>query len=232
MAIQTDISPNITNDEITSILQSFELSLNSIILYALLHGIYTGILAITLWNIFINKCRSIRRALIVLIISLYALSTISFSMTWSNTYSAFVQNGQSFGGVNLNFTNEVQAAYRETDLVLLDGLGTVPACHSPSTNFISFCICSLFIISDLDLGFHCAVVKGVAPTLLIGRAAAGHTRPRDEGDESTLSTLHFRTSSDLGTASLQESTMQSAILEIDIEAQQERSDELVLVIGH
>ncbi len=37
-------------------------------------------------------------------------------MTWSNTYSAFVQNGQSFGGINLNFTNEVQAAYRETGI--------------------------------------------------------------------------------------------------------------------
>ncbi len=38
MAIQTDIPRNITDNAIASLLQSFKLSLKSIILYALLHG--------------------------------------------------------------------------------------------------------------------------------------------------------------------------------------------------
>ncbi|KAK0434387.1 uncharacterized protein EV420DRAFT_1754533 [Desarmillaria tabescens] len=81
-----------------------------------------------------------------------------------------------------------------------------------------------------------SIAKGVAPTLLVGRAAAGHTRPTEEHDESaTVSTLRFQMASQSSqpsrpsTASFQQSTAQSAVLEMDIEAQQERSDELVVV---
>ncbi|KAK0454022.1 uncharacterized protein EV420DRAFT_1696551 [Desarmillaria tabescens] len=81
-----------------------------------------------------------------------------------------------------------------------------------------------------------SIAKGVAPTLLVGRAAAGHTRPTEEHDESaTVSTLRFQMASQSSqpsrpsTASFQQSTVQSAVLEMDIEAQQERSDELVVV---
>ncbi|PBK89806.1 hypothetical protein ARMGADRAFT_1167176 [Armillaria gallica] len=66
-----------------------------------------------------------------------------------------------------------------------------------------------------------SIAKGVAPTLLIGRAAAGHTRPKDDCDESAVSTLRFQTPSELCTTSFQELTIQSAVLEIDIEAQPE-----------
>ncbi|KAK0217339.1 hypothetical protein EDD85DRAFT_991206 [Armillaria nabsnona] len=77
-----------------------------------------------------------------------------------------------------------------------------------------------------------AIAKGVAPTLLIGWAAAGHTCPNDDNNsESTVSSLHFQTaSSEVGTTSYQESIIESTIFEIDIEAQQEWSDELVVVV--
>ncbi|PBK58418.1 hypothetical protein ARMSODRAFT_1091223 [Armillaria solidipes] len=75
-----------------------------------------------------------------------------------------------------------------------------------------------------------AIAKGVAPTLLIGRAAAGHTRPNNDYNESTVSSLHFQTPSEVGTTSFQESAVESAVLEIDIEAQREQSDELVVVV--
>ncbi|KAK0227108.1 hypothetical protein EDD85DRAFT_854858 [Armillaria nabsnona] len=74
------------------------------------------------------------------------------------------------------------------------------------------------------------IAKGVAPTLLVGRVAAGHTRPNDTSDESTMSALHFRMApSEPVITSLRESAMQRTVLEMDIEAQSEQSDELVVV---
>ncbi|KAK0189653.1 hypothetical protein F5146DRAFT_1051907, partial [Armillaria mellea] len=55
-----------------------------------------------------------------------------------------------------------------------------------------------------------SIAKGIAPTLFIGRVAAGHTRPNDDCDESAMSTLRFQTPSELSMTSFQESTMQSA----------------------
>ncbi|KAK0232326.1 hypothetical protein EDD85DRAFT_956165 [Armillaria nabsnona] len=59
MVTQIDIPSDLTNDYKAAIFQLLDANLNSTILYALLHGIYTGILAVTLWNIFINKYWSI-----------------------------------------------------------------------------------------------------------------------------------------------------------------------------
>ncbi|PBK70880.1 hypothetical protein ARMSODRAFT_1017656 [Armillaria solidipes] len=60
MAAQTDIPSDLTDDDKALLFQFLDTWLNSGILYALLYGIYTGILAVTLWNIFINKCWTIR----------------------------------------------------------------------------------------------------------------------------------------------------------------------------
>ncbi|KAK0217335.1 hypothetical protein EDD85DRAFT_961981 [Armillaria nabsnona] len=94
-----------------------------------------------------------------------------------------------------------------------------------------------FIIIALNFGLDylnatAAIARRVAPTLLIGRAAAGHTHPNDDNNsENTVSSLHFQTaSSEVGTTSYQESTIQSAVYETDIEAQQEQLDELVVVV--
>ncbi|SJL17781.1 uncharacterized protein ARMOST_21343 [Armillaria ostoyae] len=45
---------------------------------ALLHGIYTGIISIALWNIFNNKSRSIGRVMVAITILLYIATTINF----------------------------------------------------------------------------------------------------------------------------------------------------------
>ncbi|PBK94567.1 hypothetical protein ARMGADRAFT_927377, partial [Armillaria gallica] len=95
---------------------------------------------------------------------------------------------------------------------------------------------SISLILDLAFTIHndvrmhyfdtiAGIAKGVAPTLLVGRAAAGHTCPRDNSDESTLSSLHFQTSSEPSTTSSQheESTIQSSVFAVDIEAQPECS---------
>ncbi len=66
-------------------------------------------------------------------------------------------------------------------------------------------------------------MQGVAPTLLVGRAAAGHTCPRDDSDGSTMSSLHFQMSSAHSMTSSQpeESTIQNSVPAMDIEAQPE-----------
>ncbi|KAK0232287.1 hypothetical protein EDD85DRAFT_1025878 [Armillaria nabsnona] len=68
------------------------------------------------------------------------------------------------------------------------------------------------------------IAKGVAPTLLVGRAAAGHTCPRDDSDGSTVSSLHFQMSSAHSMTSSQpeESTIQNSVPAMDIEAQPEQ----------
>ncbi|PBK67578.1 hypothetical protein ARMSODRAFT_1020583 [Armillaria solidipes] len=323
MATQTDIPSDLTDDDKASIFQYLDAELNSTILFALLHGIYTGILAVTLWNIFINKYWSIRRTVVFVIILLHALITIDFAVNWSYARSPFIENGQSFWTVYLKFSNGPgQAIFweggitatigtilsdiyiiwccwmvwgRRWVIVLLPILSQICAIASKIIKeyrdyfntpegifpmlYISFVLvttlwCTLLIIYRIltvagikrgadsrlrvyrhfievlvessalysislivflalairgDFGAYyldviAAIAKGVAPTLLIGRAAAGHTRPKEDCDESAVSTLRFRTPSELCATSFQETvtTMHSAVLEIDIEAQPER----------
>ncbi|PBK76247.1 hypothetical protein ARMSODRAFT_1078439 [Armillaria solidipes] len=311
----TDIPPDLP-DNVKSFLFHWYLdaNLNSLIFYALLHGMYTGILAVALWNIFINKCLPIRRALVIIIILLYALITISFAVNWSLMRSAFIRpTWRRPTGITASISTLCADLYmiwccwmvwgRRWLIVLFPILSLISAtvliaiemyCTYVNTSmkifntlyissllatslwctfsiifrvltvtgvrhgtggrlrvyyhFIGVLVESLALYSismiiylalvirnDWRLYYFSAiagVAKGVAPTLLIGRAAAGHTRPNDDSDESTVSTLHFQASSGLDTASLQESesTRQSAVLEMDIEAQQEQSDELVVVV--
>ncbi|KAK0238209.1 hypothetical protein EDD85DRAFT_573509 [Armillaria nabsnona] len=113
MATQTDIPLALTNDKKVFIFKYLDAQLNSTILYALLYGVYTGILAVTLWNIFINKCWPIRRAMVYVIILLHALITINFAATWSYKYSAFINDGKSFWTVNLKLASMAQAVSLE-----------------------------------------------------------------------------------------------------------------------
>ncbi|PBK98230.1 hypothetical protein ARMGADRAFT_571686 [Armillaria gallica] len=298
-----------------------------------MHGIYTGILAVTLWNIITSKRRPIRRTLVAVVVLLYALITIDAVANLSSTSPAFVKNGQSFWTVTLKLNSVGQAVYLEAGIaaslstiladsyiiwccwtvwgrswliVLLPILSLISATVSKiidvihgyisATNSVFFTLymsfslattlwCTLFIIFRIltvtgvrrgagsrlrvfhhfievlvessalysiflilcmaffireNLGWYfldtiAAIMKGVAPTLLVGRVATGHTLPTEEHDRSmTMSALRFQVSSSRpshpSTSRFQESTMQSAILETDIEAQRERSDSLVVVV--
>ncbi|PBK81485.1 hypothetical protein ARMGADRAFT_1171384 [Armillaria gallica] len=95
--------------------QFLDVQLNCGMLYALLHGVYTGILAVTVWNIFINKLWPIRRALVLVIILLYILITASFAVGWSSMHSAFIGNGRSFRTVYSKL-NDMRAFYLETGI--------------------------------------------------------------------------------------------------------------------
>ncbi|KAK0446397.1 uncharacterized protein EV420DRAFT_1648074 [Desarmillaria tabescens] len=336
MVAQTDIPPDLTNKDKAFIFQVLDTNLNTQILLALLHGIYTGIFAVTLWNIFINKRSGLIRRALVVIILLHALITISFAAKWSFICSAFIKNGQSFLTVSSELNSVNQADYLEMGIaapmstiladsyiiwccwmvwgqhwliVLLPILSLISATVSKIidvyhqyfsenysvlflTLYASFILvttlwCTLLIIfrilavtgvrrsagsrlrvyysfievlvessalysialilylafflcDDFEYLYFDAIAgiaKGVAPTLIVGRAAAGHTQPTEEHDESSsVSTIHFQTSSqssqpsEPSMASFQESNMQTAVLEVDIEAQQEQSDEHVVVV--
>ncbi|PBK89749.1 hypothetical protein ARMGADRAFT_1083218 [Armillaria gallica] len=113
MAIQTDIPLDVTDDYKAIVFRYLDAQLNSGILYALLYGIYTGILAVTLWNIFINKCWPIRRAMVIVIILIHTLITINFASYWSLMCLAFIKNGQSFWSVFLELNDATKAAQWE-----------------------------------------------------------------------------------------------------------------------
>ncbi|SJL08640.1 uncharacterized protein ARMOST_12007 [Armillaria ostoyae] len=318
MAAQTAILSDLTDDDKASIFQALDAILNSGILYSLLHGIYTGILAVTLWTIFVNTCQwPIRRSTIIIIILLYALTTFNFAVTWSYIRSAFIKNGQSFRTVYsrlngpvfwetcitatlgtiladshiiwccwmiwgrrwlfvllpilslisatvLKFVEEYHTYFNTsyevfllfyisfilvttlwcTSLIVYRILTVVGVGRGADgrlrvyQHFIavlveSSALYSISLIVYLALAIHenswmyyldtiAGIAKGVAPTLLVGRAAAGHTRPKGDCDETAVSTLRFQTPSEICTTSFQESTMQSAVLEMDIEAQPQR----------
>ncbi|KAK0244836.1 hypothetical protein EDD85DRAFT_1018404 [Armillaria nabsnona] len=68
------------------------LNLNTTILQALLHGRYTGVVAVTLWTMF-SSPRLLRDTfLLAVIVTLYPLSTISFMTNWTFERSAFIEH--------------------------------------------------------------------------------------------------------------------------------------------
>ncbi|PBK81472.1 hypothetical protein ARMGADRAFT_777851 [Armillaria gallica] len=116
MTTEADKPPYLTNDNKAVIFRILDNELNSKILFALLYGIYTGIFAVTLWNIFINKFWPIRRAMVLIIILLYALITITFAATWSSTRSAFIENRPNFWTVYVRLTGVAQATNSEAGI--------------------------------------------------------------------------------------------------------------------
>ncbi|KAG7451807.1 uncharacterized protein BT62DRAFT_915630 [Guyanagaster necrorhizus] len=123
MVTQINIPSDLTDANKAFMSQGFNADLNSIILCSLLNGIYTGIVAVTLWNI----------------------------------------------------------------------------CY---------------------FDFLAAIARGIAPTLLVGHVAAGHTHPDNSWQESTASSsLHF------GIHSGDHDSQQDSIMNGDLEAQQMIDDE-------
>ncbi|KAK0221111.1 hypothetical protein EDD85DRAFT_983343 [Armillaria nabsnona] len=93
--------PELTNSEIKAIFVSLDGQLNQAILNALLHGIHTGVVAVTLWTVASrNNCRNYRRPhfLIVTILLLYCLATYNLYYGWGVVVKLnFIDtNGESF----------------------------------------------------------------------------------------------------------------------------------------
>ncbi|SJK98325.1 uncharacterized protein ARMOST_01590 [Armillaria ostoyae] len=97
MTYQLDIPSDLSGSDITAVFQYLDAQLNTEIVYAFLYGIYTGIVAVTLWNIFTFKSQPIgRQVMVVAIVLLFIVTTINASFNWSYISSGFINNGQSF----------------------------------------------------------------------------------------------------------------------------------------
>ncbi|SJL10684.1 uncharacterized protein ARMOST_14075 [Armillaria ostoyae] len=94
-AAQINTPPDLTDNDKAIIFQELDGALNSTMLYSLLCGLYTGILAVTLWNISTTKSRHIGRAMIIIILLLHITTIIDLSFTWSEIDSVFVDHGQN-----------------------------------------------------------------------------------------------------------------------------------------
>ncbi|KAK0472627.1 hypothetical protein IW261DRAFT_736667 [Armillaria novae-zelandiae] len=89
----------ISQDELRIIHEVLDTNLNKLILQALLHGLYTGILAVTLWTMFSSAKHLRSKFLGAIIIALYILSTIGLGSSWAFKRRAFIQNGDNYYSV-------------------------------------------------------------------------------------------------------------------------------------
>ncbi|KAK0219465.1 hypothetical protein EDD85DRAFT_1029040 [Armillaria nabsnona] len=96
MAAKTDSSANLTADDIALIFKYLDAQLNSLIFQGQLLGIYTGIVAFTLWNIYTKTCQPIRRAMIVVIMILHVMAAIDFALRWLYICLIYIKHGQTF----------------------------------------------------------------------------------------------------------------------------------------
>ncbi|PBK96066.1 hypothetical protein ARMGADRAFT_1142775 [Armillaria gallica] len=87
---------DISQDDKNGIFVTLDVNLNSMVLQALLHGLYTGIVAVTLWTIFSSPKRFRGTLLFTMITVLYMLLTTLFAMAWTMLHHAFIENGDSY----------------------------------------------------------------------------------------------------------------------------------------
>ncbi|SJK98327.1 uncharacterized protein ARMOST_01592 [Armillaria ostoyae] len=293
MAYQIDIPPNLGDRDIAY--QTLDAELNSSILYALLHGIYTGIVAVTLWNFFTHKSRPIasgRQFVVTAMVLLFIATTISVGFQWSYIISAFIDNSQSFWSrfsvledpqhgmlLGMDITGAISTILADSTMIwrcwivwgrrwpvvlppilmLFSGI-VFKVMHiyqgyaNDSDYVLGFVLYMSFILATtiwcttliiyriltvgrasngfgggvgvyrhvievlvessvlyslvlvLDMAFEvreewaeiyvdvmAGIVRGIAPTLLVGRVAAGHARSDESWQGSVMSSLHFGT---------------------------------------
>ncbi|KAK0498870.1 hypothetical protein EDD18DRAFT_53674 [Armillaria luteobubalina] len=298
---------------------------NSTIFQGQLFGLYTGIVAFTLWNIYANKCIPVGRAMITVLFILHVLAAIDFGLQWSYIRIIYVKHGQSFRNEYLEYStpDDVEIGIAITSIIstiLVDSamiwrcwmvwgrrwpiavlpilclicgsvsriIMTIEQCTYPEPKaFIALLLilyqvfilatilwCTLLIIFRiLSIGRANAgsrgpatvyrrvieilvessalyaifvvlnivlvacnnaannymetvasIARGVAPTLLIGRVAAGQARPDDSWQGSVMSSLRFGQDSEQMRS--QDSTTESDTVDIDLEVLPEREDHL------
>ncbi|KAK0244813.1 hypothetical protein EDD85DRAFT_946109 [Armillaria nabsnona] len=88
--------PVISQDEKNIYFGVLDMNMNTMILQALLHGLYTGIVAVTLWTIFSSPRRLHSIFLCMIIVTLYILSTVPFGINWAFERSAFIKHGNNY----------------------------------------------------------------------------------------------------------------------------------------
>ncbi|PBK76281.1 hypothetical protein ARMSODRAFT_1078465 [Armillaria solidipes] len=91
--------PELTENQIKSMFLNLDEQLNTVTLQALTHGIYTGVVAVTLWAVASReKPQNNRRPyfLVLTILVLYLLATVGLYGLWSITVLMFITNNKTF----------------------------------------------------------------------------------------------------------------------------------------
>ncbi|PBK96198.1 hypothetical protein ARMGADRAFT_1028389 [Armillaria gallica] len=115
--------PDLSQDAKNVIFEQLDLNLNTMILESWLHGLYTGIVIITLWVIFTSKKRLHGTFLCTIIIMLYILLTTSFTMNWVFESHASIEYGNNYYSVFKELTDNVEANYFIDGIT--GGIGTI-----------------------------------------------------------------------------------------------------------
>ncbi|PBK81503.1 hypothetical protein ARMGADRAFT_1144199 [Armillaria gallica] len=259
MLTEVDIPSDLTDSDKAIIFQILD--------EALLHGMYTGILAITLWNIS-SKLKKWEKHLECIFIALWFSPIIHLDPGYGSLHEYhshrliyvskaieiyhYYSNAPDGVFPTLYISFLLATTLWCTILIIYHILAVTRAKHGASSGLRVYChfievliessaLYSISLIVYLafaicgDIGMMyldpiAGITKGITLTLLIGQAAAGHTCPNDNYNENTVSSLHFQAPSEVGTTTFQESTIESTILETDIEAQHQQSNELMKVV--
>ncbi|KAK0492352.1 hypothetical protein EDD18DRAFT_1413747 [Armillaria luteobubalina] len=96
---------DISQEEMRIVFSVLDMNLNRLILKALFHGLYTGILAVTLWTMYFSP-KHLRTKFLGTVITLYVLSTIGLGSSWAFQYRAFIKNGVNYYSVFTVFMND------------------------------------------------------------------------------------------------------------------------------
>ncbi|KAK0446969.1 uncharacterized protein EV420DRAFT_883550 [Desarmillaria tabescens] len=90
---------DLTDTETKDISVGLDAQFNEVMITALTHGIYTGVVAVTLWTIASrnNNCNYGRpRPFVFVILLLYLLATFNLYCQWAQNFSCFPTTEESF----------------------------------------------------------------------------------------------------------------------------------------
>ncbi|KAK0483038.1 hypothetical protein EDD18DRAFT_1200713 [Armillaria luteobubalina] len=126
----TDI-PQLSDGDIKFVYAVNDSYLNELVIHALMHGIYTCVLIVTLWSIF----------MVFMVILLYTLATIYLAFQWSFTQYAFIDHGETFWWVFVGLQSVTDRA------VIFRLVGGITGCAST-------------VIADSSMIWRCWIVWG------------------------------------------------------------------------
>ncbi|PBK76333.1 hypothetical protein ARMSODRAFT_222653 [Armillaria solidipes] len=106
--MQASLPPGLSDADKAKILNDLGSEMDRVILASLLQGLYTGIIAVALWNIYMHKSRTIGPPMIIVIVVLYLTTCANLSLDWLIVRTALVTNGQNLLTIFTNFSNPLR----------------------------------------------------------------------------------------------------------------------------
>ncbi|KAK0434067.1 hypothetical protein EV421DRAFT_1354635 [Armillaria borealis] len=102
------ILQKLSDGQAKDIFRALDAQLNSMMVEALTHGVYTGVIIATLWAVVSSRSRRNDRGprcILLMNVLLYLLTTIGFSVDWAANARIFIVNGQNFSTVFKAYNN-------------------------------------------------------------------------------------------------------------------------------